>query len=440
MEGDSGLLLGPDAILRVAHTALALTERQTPISSTYSRLCSPLAINICDTLLMVQVDVPTFSCIPGSTQSPFHSIASRSVAHASTSPAPPSGHLRPQSTLPPLPRSSPGPPSAFPFVHRRPQATLPGPSQAIASLYPTGRLSRRPTLPPLRGSTYRIGQPHPQSTSPLPAFPQRPAPTAAPRSQSTLPPFPTPISYETQPPVPFHSSGAGPADRLTQWPGPAAGSPPTIRVTVTEDETMPVSGPYHASDHRLPLGSLPDLHRAGQTAAVSSVSILNPNETPISRVSNPGHASDSRILRSMPNLRRVGQTTPAGSDSQASAPSLASTTLRELQGFPVAHRLTTFAQDLFVDAIYQQERGGWKDFDDVPTVTRLSGEMSLEVSDSQSRKQSGLPEAKREKVEAGSLLSFATRNQLADSPLVFDPSSAYTRSLVSLSFDKAHWI
>ena len=379
---------------------------------------------------MVQVDVPTFPGIPGSTQSPFHSIASQSVAHASTSPAPPSGHLRPQSTLPPLPRSSSGPPSAFPFVQRRPQATLPGPSQSIASLYPTSHLSRR--LPPIRGSIYRIGQPHPQSTPPLPAFPQRPAPT--------FPPFPTPISYDTQPPVPFHSSGAGPTDQLvTQWPGPgpASGSPPTIRVTVTEGETVPVSGSYHISDHRLPLGSLPDLHRAGQTAAVSSVSSLNPNETDINRVSNPGHTSDSRMLRSMPNLRRV---TPAESNSQASAPSQASTNLRELQRFPVAHRLTTFAQDLFVDAIYQQERGAWKDFDDVPAVTRLSGEMSQEVSESQSRKQSGLPEAKREKVEAGLLLSFATRSQLADSPLVFDPSSAHTRSLVSLSFDKTHWI
>jgi hypothetical protein len=40
----------------------------------------------------------------------------------------------------------------------------------------------------------------------------------------------------------------------------------------------------------------------------------------------------------------------------------------------------TFAQDLFLDAVYQRKGGGWLDFSDVPTVQLLSAEMAVDVA------------------------------------------------------------
>ena len=253
------------------------------------------------------------------------------------------------------------------------------------------------TSPPQAPVSFFPARPFPPFR-PRSMWPPLPRPSRAPTSTplfghlnlpSTLPPLSPPISSHIQPQVPLRSSGAGPRDRpTTAWPVPApASSPPTIQVSIpTEEEGMHGSPPNHASGRRMQFGSMPDLRRVATAAhALAPASIPN---------------ADHQSLRSMPNLRRAESASEASLQlSESSEPSV---NLRELRRFPVAHRLTTFAQDLFLDAIYQEERGGWRDFDDNLTVTRLSREMAIEVSDSQLRAQAGRPEGQREVVEAGS--------------------------------------
>jgi hypothetical protein len=105
------------------------------------------------------------------------------------------------------------------------------------------------------------------------------------------------------------------------------------------------------------------------------------------------------VHRSLPDLR-PSQMAVAMSASQAS--SLATMTLTQLGNYPVAYKVTVLAQDLFLDAIYQEAAGAWKDIDDIPTVGRLSRETLHEVSNSHGRVQSMLPEARREVIESGS--------------------------------------
>jgi hypothetical protein len=163
---------------------------------------------------------------------------------------------------------------------------------------------------------------------------------------------------------------------------------------------LPPLALVRSSGFGIAAGSAADSARLGRFPPIPhspmiQVSIPGDETTaaPIHRAGSlPNLTGDSAFL--VPNpLHRVARTQ---SYSQASPSSPASTNLRDLQGFPVAHRLTTFAQDLFIDTIYQEAGGGWKDDDDIPTVQRLSGEMSVEVADSQSH------EHPTEEVEEGS--------------------------------------
>jgi hypothetical protein len=190
-----------------------------------------------------------------------------------------------------------------------------------------------------------------------------------------------------QPQVPSQSSGAGPDRVITPSVLAAGPPPPAIQVSIpTQDVTTDGSSPHHGVDHSMLLSSLPDLHRAGvaesPSQAISSSSTRNANQ------------ADRRMPHSMPDLNRVGQSTASEASSRP-------TTITKLKGFPVAHRLTKFAQDLFLDSTYQEPAGAWMDYRDEWNLTRMSSEAATEVLNAHKRRQTHIPENQRERVEAG---------------------------------------
>ena len=225
----------------------------------------------------------------------------------------------------------------------------------------------------------------------------------------------------------------------------------------------PTSGPFqpvipHYTPPPLPSSSSRGLtHQSMEWSSMRPR--LNSGSTPVLRlptiqIASPGYGASPNILNtfhashgqvpgfiSMPNLRQATQTPAAKSPlpspvptSQVSIPRPVQT-LRQLQKYPVAQMLTVLSLDLFIDSIYQEAGGAWKDHDEPLVAQQFLRETATEVSGAHTAKQADLVEGARRTLEPGSSRFSSVCRRLIDAASIsgFEPLSEAVVDFVRFS-------
>ena len=223
-------------------------------------------------------------------------------------------------------------------------------------------------------------------------------------------PFQPVIPYYTPPPQPS-SSSRGPTHQSTEWssmrPRLNSGSTPvlglpTVRIASPGYGGSPnVLNTFHTSHGQVPgFISMPNLRQATQTTAAAPQSAL-PSPVPTSQVSIP---------RPVENLRQLSK-------------------------YPVAKELIVLSLDVFVDSIYQELGGAWKDHDEPLVAERFLRETATEVSGAHTDKQADLAESARLTLEPGSSRFSSVCRRLIDAASCsgFEPLSDAVADFVKIS-------